>query len=287
MPRKPVFEPSVEPQPEPKPEPMMPPEVKSEPPVEVQPESTPDTLPISMKQLHAEAATKDEIKPEPVKPKAPPARPAMPRKETGAPAAPATSRGVELTAKEPEASAQPSRAGRMLMILFTTLVISGLAAYGVYRYLQKKPPETAIVTAPAMISSEGLQIINAGGSVQPNGDLLITGVIENSTDKERDAWYLVAEVYDAQGGVISRIRLFNGKQVYDQRDYDILAGRGVNIQELKFKTLQDKGIIIPPMGKVPFEMNYLQPPASMASFNTQVLPFDPVQLYKEIAGSAR
>jgi hypothetical protein len=102
-------------------------------------------------------------------------------------------------------------------------------------------------------------------------------------DKERTAWYVVTEIYNAQGVVLSKIRLLNGKQIYSPSDYDILARRGVNIQELKAKNLQDKGVVIPPKGTVNFEVRCLQPPAGIASFVAQAQSFDPVQLQKEIA----
>jgi hypothetical protein len=173
----------------------------------------------------------------------------------------------------------------MLLILFVTLIIAGLAAYGIYFYLQSSPPsfQKGQETVHALTSIEGLQIVNPVGSIEANGDLLISGTIENSTEKERTAWYVVAVVNDAQGSELTTIRLLNGKQIYARRDYGILAGRGVNVQELKAKSLQEKGIIIPPHGAVKFELRYLQPLPGIASFHTQVLPFDPVQMNKEIA----
>jgi hypothetical protein len=79
----------------------------------------------------------------------------------------------------------------------------------------------------------------------------------------------------------------NGKQLYTRSDYDILAKRGENIQELKAGTLQDKGVAIPPKGNVAFEIRYLQPPAGIASFNAILQPFDPARLSNEIAEEAK
>jgi hypothetical protein len=119
--------------------------------------------------------------------------------------------------------------------------------------------------------------------MEANGDLLISGVIENATVKEKTSWYVLAVVNDAQGSELTKIRILNGKQIYTRRDYDILAGRGVNVQELKTKSLEEKGIVIPPLGSAKFEARYLQPAPGIAGFQTQVLPVDPVQLNKEIA----
>jgi hypothetical protein len=133
-----------------------------------------------------------------------------------------------------------------------------------------------------MTSIEGLRVLNPSGSVEPNGDLLITGSIENLTDKERSGWYVVVDVYDAKGGVLNKIRFLNGKQIYSHADYDVLSKRGVNVMELKAKTLQNQGVVIPAKGSVPFEMRYIQPPVGIASFNAMLQPFDPVRLFKEI-----
>lgn len=278
-------EPTGEERHEPEPEALIPLAAKSEPPAETQPES----LPISMAQLRAEASSKDERGPGPDKPAAPttsPSRSEMPPKEISRPSAPSLSRPVERSVIGIQPPSTLSRLTRVLMVLFITLIIASLAAYGMYLYRQRSSIVER-VTAPVINLTEGLQIFNPQGSIQPNGDLLITGILENAMEKERNAWYVVAEVYDAQGGVLSRIRLFNGKQIYSRGDYDIMAGRGVNVQELKAKTLQDKDIVIPPKGSINFEMRYFQPPAGIASFNTRVLPFDPDQLNKEMAGEAQ
>jgi hypothetical protein len=94
---------------------------------------------------------------------------------------------------------------------------------------------------------------------------------------------VVAEVYDGQGVVLNKIRLLNGKQLFTRGDYEILAQRGVNVQELKTRSLQEQGTVIPPKGSVAFELRYVQPPAGIASFNASLQPFDPDRLFKEIA----
>ena len=181
----------------------------------------------------------------------------------------------------------------MILALFGTLIILGLAGYGVFVYLRPSPTsppsQQKKVQEPAreITSIEGLQIVNPAGAMDANGDLLVTGIIENAADKERSDWYVVLEVYDAQGVVLSKLRLLNGNQIYSQRDYDILAKRGANVQELKAKILQGKGLAIPPKGKVNFEARYVQPTPGIASFIAQVVPFDRVQLNKEIAEEIR
>jgi hypothetical protein len=219
-----------------------------------------------------------------------PAQPSKPKKDTPRPAAPAISPHAERTATEPEYPSTPSRSGRMILVLFGTLIMLGLAGYGVFVYLQPAPPSLQQkVQEPAhqITSIEGLQIVNPAGAIDANGDLLVNGIIENAVDKERADWYVVLEVYDAQGAVLSKIRLLNGNQIFSQRDYDILAKRGANVQELKAKIIQGKGIVIPQKGRVNFEARYLQPLPGITSFVAQVVPFDPLQLNKEIAEGMR
>ncbi len=289
--------PKAEPAVELKPEPLMQPKPTAPPPVEPQPK--PKLEPLFVPKQKAKPAPERETPPEPVRPAPPvshppappvkpPVQPTMPRKESARPAAPAVSPAAEKIMGGPVPSSMPSHAGRMILILVVTLIIAGLAAYGIYVHLQEAPPSPLPMKgrreAPReIVSNEGLQIVNLDGSVQANGDLFITGAVQNTTEKERTAWYVVAEVTNSQGAVISRLRLLNGNQIYTRSDYEIMAGRGVNVQELKAKNVQEKGVVIPPRGTVGFELRYLQAPAGIASFVAQALPFEPAQLQKEIA----
>lgn len=251
---------------------------KAEPPVEPQPE------PQQEPKLLMAAETTEA--PSPTYPD----QASKPKKETLRPATSTISPATERTVKEPVYPSTPARSGRMILVLFGTLIILGLAGYGVFVYLQPSSPTSQKkVEEPVheITSIEGLQIVNPAGAMEANGDLLVTGVIENAADNERADWYVVLEVYDAQGAVLSKIRLLNGNQIFSQRDYDILARRGANVQELKAKLLQGKGLAIPPKGRANFEVRYLQPPPGIASFVAQVVPFDRVQLNKEIAEGIR
>jgi len=165
-----------------------------------------------------------------------------------------------------------------LIILFFILYAGG---YGVFLYMQPVAKGDGELVK-GVTSQEGLQITCASGSADASQDYLISGVIENTTDQERPAWYVVANVYDAQGTVLMRERIWNGKQLYTGKDYAVLAKRGVNIKELKAKSLQEPGVVIPPKGKVRFEIRFMEWPASIAGFNATLEPFDPVPLYKEI-----
>jgi predicted Zn finger-like uncharacterized protein len=248
--------------------------------VEIKPESLMQVKPKDEPLAEPQPEQRPEPKP------SPPVQPAVPRKEYARPAAPTASPVAERMVIEPIHPLKHSPSG--LMLLLVMLIIAGLVACGIYFYLQSSSPspQKGKEAVHETTSIEGLQITNPTGSMEANGDLLISGVIENATVKEKTSWYVLAVVNDAQGSELTKIRILNGKQIYTRRDYDILAGRGVDVQELKTKSLQEKGVVIPPMGSVKFEVRYLQPAPGIASFHTQVLPVDPVQLNKEIAAES-
>ena len=175
-----------------------------------------------------------------------------------------------------------SHTGRMVLVLMSAILLLGVAGFGAYKFML---PSMQKAKRPAqdMTSIEGLRIVNPSGSIEPSGDLLITGSVENVSDKEQSAWYIVADVYDAQGNVLNKIRLLSGKQIYSRADYDVLLKRGVNVAELKAKILQSQNIVIPAKGSVAFEMRYIQPPIGIASFNAVLQPYEPSRLLKEIA----
>lgn len=286
--------PITEPKPQPKPQPMPfpkpatpkegpKPERGTEPTAKAEPKPVerPEQRPAPV-QPKTEVKARVELKPDvginaQAASRPAPSVPPSAKREPSRPA-PLPMRGV---VKEPLAAA-PSRTGKMFMVLIAAIIVIGLAGYGVLTYLQSASQKSR-EGAPEIFSTKGLLISKATGSWDSAGDLLISGVVENDLDKSRPAWYVVVDVYDAQGVSLGKIRLLNGKQLYTRRDYDVLAKRGVNIQELKTRYLQEQGIVIPPKGSATFELRYLQPPANLANFNATLQPFDPMQLFKEMA----
>ena len=273
----PVVEPKVSPQPQPKPEPK--PERKPEP--EPKPERKPEPKPEPV----AKPQVAPKPKPEPVRRPTPAAAQAAPPVSSRTPKREPSRPAAERVVHE-ETLVEPSRTGKMGLVLLAAFILVGLAGYGVFKYM-RPVTHTSRISRPEVTSIEGLRIVNASGSVEPNGDLLISGVVENTTDKERSAWYIVVDVLDAQETVLNKLKLLNGKQLFTRRDYEILAKRGVNIQDLKTKALYERGVVIPAKSSVPFEMRYIQPPLGIATFNAALQPFDPVKLYKEIEEDAR
>ena len=202
--------------------------------------------------------------------------PAIPRHES---APYTTSPSIRSVSVAPEA---PSRSVNRFLVYTVLLLIIGLVGYGVFTYIGPRSQKTDELLKE-LASTEGLHISSASGNIDSNGDLLIKCVIENSLDRERPVWYVVVDIYSAQGSVLGKIRSINGKQMYTQKDYDILSKRGMNIQELKTKNLEDQGVTIPPKGSVTFELKYLQTLSGVASVNATVNPFDPVRIFKELA----
>jgi len=245
-----------------------------------QPSPKPETVPAWKPEAAPTARTS-----QPVKPASAAAPMISPKKEPVKPAQPA----IDMASK---VSPAPSPSGRRFIVPIILLVVIGLAASGAALYIRGgalKNSEKAIATAlksPELIAPVGLQVSRASGAMDPSGDLIISGTIENAVDKENPAWHAVAEVYDAQGAVLIQARILNGLQLYTQRDYDILARRGVNVQELKLKS-REPGVKIPANGAVNFEIHILEPPAGIASFNVLLKPFDPEQVYKEIADNQK
>lgn len=178
----------------------------------------------------------------------------------------------------------PTRSRTMIAALIVAIMVIGLAGYVAFTSLQAPPPQEKVREIPReMITNEGLNVTNAAGVVENNGDLLITGVVENTLDKEKRTWYIVVAVYDAQGNILTKIGLLNGRQIHKRKDYDILSKRGVNVKELKAKSLHEQGTVIPSKGSVTFELRCLQPPVGIATFNATPQTVDPVQLNREIA----
>ncbi len=199
-----------------------------------------------------------------------------------APAGEAAQPAMPLLSTPSAGPAASSGTGKRLLVFIAVLLVIILAAvFGAKWYFGRASHQVSDAVK-AVTSPEGLLITSASGAIDPGTqDLVITGVIENTTDKPRPAWYVVADVYDAQNTVLIRAKMLSGKQIYTRRDYDIFAKRGYNMQDLKMK-MQEPGIIIQPKGTVNFEIRIMEPPVGIASFNATLQPFDPVQLFKEI-----
>jgi len=143
-------------------------------------------------------------------------------------------------------------------------------------------------TSRPAITPEGLSIVDPVAFVDPErGDLVITGKIQNTTDKPKHDWYLVAEVRDAKETVLTTVRMLNGTQLYSKADKDILVKRGGKLEELQKKMASIGDGAISPKGSMPFEIRVMNPPAGSARFLPALRSLDPAaqeEMKQEITG---
>lgn len=175
----------------------------------------------------------------------------------------------------------PSSTSRQLMVLAVAVLI--IVAVG-YLAISRFKTSVPVTTEPVQMltSIEGLQVLNTSAAYDAKGDYVISGDIVNATDVERPAWLMVAEVFDANGALLGTARILNGIELYTNRDYEILAKRGTNVQELKARNLQEQRSKILPNATVHFDVTIIEAPAGIVNFNAGLQSFDPVQLFKEV-----
>lgn len=185
------------------------------------------------------------------------------------------------SAKSAAGATATSSTSRQLMVLaVAVLIIAAVGYFAVSRFHATAPVTNEPARAQASI--DGLEVINTSAGYDAKGDYVISGDIVNNTDGERPAWLVVAEVFDANGASLGSARMLNGIELYTHRDYEILAKRGTNVQELKARNLQEQRSKLFPRGTVHFEVAIIEAPAGIMKFNASPQPFDPVQLFKEL-----
>jgi hypothetical protein len=171
--------------------------------------------------------------------------------------------------------------GKKYIILIFLFFVLSAAGYGVFLYMQPDSMDAREVFK-GLISPDGLRIASVSRSVDENHDFLIEGAIENTTNREWSDWYVVVDVYGSQGAILDSARMWNGKQLFTTKDYEILAKRGVDVKQLRTKNLYEPGVVIPPRGTVHFEIRFMELSNTISGFNATLQPFDPGRLYKEI-----
>ena len=254
----------------------------------VKPTAKPAPAPVAVQASSALPPRPAPVRPQPEVKTAPKPRPAAPGPVRPASVPPSSSpRPKETDRSAPvfmQSRAQEATGnGKKAVVVVLAVVLLGAGGFFAKSFFGKSSSHSAIEMAKE-VTPEGLHIMNASGGVDPvSGDLIISGVIENTTDTPRPAWYVVVDLFDAQSTTLMQAKLVSGKQFYTTRDMDILTKRGTNTQELKMKQLQEQGIVIPARGSVSFEIRVLEPPVGVANFNAALQPFDPVKLYKEMS----
>ena len=129
-----------------------------------------------------------------------------------------------------------------------------------------------------MLIPTGLQVSNAHGYIDPaTGDLVVSGSIQNTTDKPKLGWYLVTEVRDAKEVVLTTVKMMNGIQLYTAKERELLAKRGTKTEDIQ-KMIAVRDGMIPARGSVNFEVRVMNPPAGSAGFLPTLRSFDPALL---------
>ena len=129
-----------------------------------------------------------------------------------------------------------------------------------------------------MLIPTGLQVSNAHGYIDPaTGDLVVSGSIQNTTDKPKLGWYLVTEVRDAKETVLTTVKMMNGIQLYTAKERELLAKRGTKTEDIQ-KMIAVRDGMIPARGSVNFEVRVMNPPAGSAGFLPTLRAFDPASL---------
>jgi hypothetical protein len=153
-----------------------------------------------------------------------------------------------------------------LLIILGAVYETGTFAGKIQQSLQENKDRSHGTAPRELITAEGLQVINAHGYFDPaTGDLVVTGSVQNSTDKPKAGWYLVTEVRDAGETVLATVKMLNGIQRYTDKEREILIKRGVKAEDLKKMSAFRDGMV-PARGSVNFEMRIMNPPAGSAGF---------------------
>jgi len=109
------------------------------------------------------------------------------------------------------------------------------------------------------LSSEGLVLKNLEESVNTEGDLVITGAVENTTKTDKAGWIAIAELFAENGQVLRHATLINGLQIFNINDLEVLRKRGVPISPPNLSEVQ--GYYLLKAGtSVPLKLRFYSPP---------------------------
>lgn len=162
-----------------------------------------------------------------------------------------------------------------LAIFLAAVYAVGTFAGKLEQSVKESQQQPAHASRNMLVSPEGLQVNNAHGYFDPaTGDLVITGSVQNTTDKPKAGWYLVTEVRDVKETVLATVRMVNGIQIYSKAEHELLAKRGGKIEELQKKMASLRETMIAPKGSIPFEVRFMNPPAGSAGFLPTLRAFD-------------
>jgi predicted Zn finger-like uncharacterized protein len=163
-------------------------------------------------------------------------------------------------------------------------VLGALYALYTFGYLLGRSGQTAsqpLQAAGTFVSPEGLSIEDPYAYRDPqNGDLVITGSIRSALTTTKQGWYLEIGVTDQQQKIVATVRMVSGAQLHSKRDLEVLARRGINIDELRTAAApKARTAVVPPRGSVAFEARLPEPPAGAAGFLPVLKTYDPASVF--------
>ncbi|HWR58190.1 MAG TPA: zinc-ribbon domain-containing protein [Thermodesulfovibrionales bacterium] len=123
------------------------------------------------------------------------------------------------------------------------------------------------------MSSEGLIVKAHDKSSNSDGDLVISGTVVNTTDKDKTGWIVIAELLDDSGIAFRKATLVNGIQAHTVSDLETLKNRGQSIHRPDPSEAANK-MIIKPGDSVPFEIVFVDPPKEFKEYNLKLKNLD-------------
>jgi len=201
-------------------------------------------------------------------------------------------RRIMVHSKEESFSEPMTGLQRTGLAISVLVILASVYAAGALTGSMEKMGQDAAQQLRLQMTPDGLTVVNAAGHIDPaSGDLIIAGTVQNALDRKKPGWFLVVEVYDANQKVISQMKMLNGAQAFTRRDYEIMAKRGMKIDDLMqhfiAAAVRPQGGAIPAKGAVQFEMRLPEPPSNAASFLPTLKPFDPVIMLRELAADLK
>lgn len=111
-------------------------------------------------------------------------------------------------------------------------------------------------------SSEGLQINNCDARWESSGDLIVTGLVTNTTNVHK-AWFIDAKTLDKNERVLTTAKVVDGRQHFSLKELELLT-KGRNIPECAIRAPEQQLLA---KSSSRFELRLIQPPAEAVSYS--------------------
>lgn len=116
-------------------------------------------------------------------------------------------------------------------------------------------------------SSEGLRIDQCSARWEASGDLLVTGLVTNSSDLNK-AWFIEAKTLDKSDKMLTMAKVVDGRQHFSLQELELLT---------KVRNLPEYVVRVPERQLAPkstsrFELRLIQPPLEAVSYSLVLKP---------------